>query len=627
MTPRRSLTGFQHLPPYLFDESGGIQISGDSGTGKSTLIDLLTERLARNGFGFTLLDPHRDLVQLVKHRCLNMGESVARRVIEIAPGDTSIITRMNPLHVDPTGLDAFTWRARITEKCGHMARIFLHAFGERDFNSKPVLYKWLNAILLNAALLKLSIRDMKHFLAVGSPIYKALTRQVPDSLHRIEFAELEQMRPVDREEYIGSTKNRILGFLSGPPVDYALSCADARALQPRRLIQDNAIILIDLSRHSVLREEDQEIFANLWLMEIVHAIMNTPLQERVPHWIFVDELPVFRSSASLITDCLRQTRKFLLRWVCAHQGTNFFEDRTLDRLLHALVGQCGIHFFFRHIDPVDAKFFAEILGLPTFDPRRVKHTLRQKQQYQAGNELVILHDRSDSSTEGEEEGETTTTGTTNTEGQNESQTASHTHTSGETGSDGHLAKTISDARASASQTGSSSSKATSDQVGTSRSRSRTRGLTRTHRQTLVPILRWRDIVSSVQFFTADEQTGVLARQVATLPTGAAFVYHAGQPPAVVRFPWHPDPFAMTPKARAKKVQAFRNLLLRRDEFALPTTVEAEILAFESAWLAQLQDLPASPAAPPPKRATAGPKGMDPRRRPSPSSDGESPVSI
>src|SRR5207244_6592375 len=103
------------------------------------------------------------------------------------------------------------------------------------------------------------------------------------------------------------------------------------------------------------------ILCNLWLSELVHAILATPACERVPHFCLVDELPVFASSAPLITACLRQTRKHLCRWVCAHQGTNFFQDRTEDRLLHALVGQCGIHFYFRHIDPADAKFFAEVV--------------------------------------------------------------------------------------------------------------------------------------------------------------------------------------------------------------------------------------------------------------------------
>ena len=70
--------------------------------------------------------------------------------------DTSVVTKLNPLHVERGGLDDYTWRARVVEKCGHTARILLHAWGEKDFNSKPLLYKWLlrflDSITLNLLL-------------------------------------------------------------------------------------------------------------------------------------------------------------------------------------------------------------------------------------------------------------------------------------------------------------------------------------------------------------------------------------------------------------------------------------------------------------------------------------------
>src|SRR5207237_8740223 len=106
---------------------------------------------------------------------------------------------------------------------------------------------------------------------------------VPAFVARLVFSALAELRPREREEFIASTKNRMLGFLSHPVVEAALSSTEG-VLRPRQLLRDNAILLFDLGTHGVLRQEDQEIFANLWLSELVHAILATPASERVPHF-------------------------------------------------------------------------------------------------------------------------------------------------------------------------------------------------------------------------------------------------------------------------------------------------------------------------------------------------------
>ena len=81
------------------------------------------------------------------------------------------------------------------------------------------------------------------------------------------------------------------------------------------LIQQQGILIVDLSRGGLLRDEDVEIFANLILHEVLYAAFNMPRNERVPHFVFADELPVFASSFDLITWALTQVCKFKLRFV------------------------------------------------------------------------------------------------------------------------------------------------------------------------------------------------------------------------------------------------------------------------------------------------------------------------
>src|SRR5207249_11995483 len=126
-----------------------------------------------------------------------------------------------------------------------------------------------------------------------------------------------------------------------------------------------------------------------------NAAYDLPRDERTPHVVFLDELPVFGSSFDVLTRALAQVRKFKIRLVASFQGTQLFPDRTEDRLLNALISQCRTTIVLRHKNPVDAKFFGELITLPVLDPHVEKHRLTQWQQYQDGNEPVQLTDEAE----------------------------------------------------------------------------------------------------------------------------------------------------------------------------------------------------------------------------------------
>lgn len=387
----------------LFNDSAGVVLSGDSGCGKSNGMNVVAQQLIDAGHGLTMIDRHGDLADDIEAYCSAQPPSRRRRVIVIRYSDTTRITGMNPLFVDRTGLDDITYRARLVSRVGRVTKILLYCFGERDFNGRPVLGKWLHRILMILAMTGLTIPDARHFFDFASPVYQALAESAPDLISQLEMEQLANLRPAEREDHIGSTKNRILNFLANILVELVLSKPDGH-LDLKQAIQERAIIIISLAPGGVLREEDVQIFANLWLMEVLDAVYNTPRNERVPHFLMLDELPTFRASFEIITDALAQVRKFLCRFVVAFQGTQLFEERQNDRLLNALIGQCNVHFYFRHKNPVDAKFFAEILKLPTIETTKIKHELKQDQQYQDGHELVTLTDTSESVSEASQDG-------------------------------------------------------------------------------------------------------------------------------------------------------------------------------------------------------------------------------
>jgi hypothetical protein len=580
-----------HLTDLLSDSAGGIAVTGDSGTGKSTTMLGMLQNLVQQGSGATLIDPHGDLAADFEQCCAALPWRRRARCLVIRPSDLSRLVCLNPLAVPYVGGDLFSWRARVASKVSHVARILLYAWGERDFNSKPVLFKWLTRVLTTLAVSGLTLPDARHFFQIGGDIYEALAAAAPDILARTEMAELADMRPRDREDLIASTKNRLLGFLENPAVELALG-RPGGWLDVPTLIKERYVTIISLERGGVLRDEDVEIYANLWLSEILDAAYNLPRAERTPHAVFLDELPRFSSSFDLLTRGLAQVRKYLVRFVCAFQGAQGFPERADDRLLHALLSQCRTTVIFRHRNPADAKFFGEFLALPAFNPRTEKHRLTQLQQYQDGHELAYLTDESENWTAARQHGGSESQGTSESRTRSTADSRSSSASDSTTTHEHQLAEAVTRARSEARGTSTSegSSAATSRTQGTAWSSTESQGGGRTRRATLLPRLRTREIVTSVQFYTPEELSRLPARDITRLDIGEAFVYCAGSPAARVRFPLVRPPFDRTPRFAAKKLGELRQAIAALPHFAPPRTIVAERRAFEERLVAHLRDV-------------------------------------
>jgi hypothetical protein len=583
---------FQNLAVLLDESAGGIQITGDSGSGKSCVMELMMQLLTRRpawaglpDLGWALIDPHGDLSLAAEAHLAGLPASTQRRVVIVHPADTTRkLPGFNPLAVPAAGLDELTWRARVITKCSHTARILLHAWGERDFNGKPLLLKYTSWFLETLGLAGLTLPEVRHFFDPSSPVYGPLTQFAPDAIARLELGALAELRYRDREEFIASTKNRFLGLLKNPLVELGLGKID-ETLDVRQLIQEGAIVLINLEPGGVLRREDREILANAWLSEFIFAVYNTPPHLRKAFALFVDELPLFEASAGLIRENVTQLRKFKLHFVAAHAGAQFFEGGVQNPLLNALTGACRVHIIFRHQHEADATYFGRLVNLPQFSATRTKHTQTVPMQFQDGHDLVTLTDTAETWGEADQQGGADADGSTDTATRTQGTNDGTTRTSGETFDEHGLRRAASEARAAT--TGSSTSIAHT--VGQSRSRTASwsltssRGGSRTFKQQLVPRIVVRDIVTSIQFYSPDEQVMEWAGTIAAAPVGTALLYIAGQGTVKVRFPLPSTPFRRTPKFGAKQLARLRRLVTDRPEYALPQ----EIASLRATFTAEL----------------------------------------
>jgi hypothetical protein len=139
--------------------------------------------------------------------------------------------------------------------------------------------------------------------------------------------------------------------------------------------------------------------------------------------------------------------------------------------------------------------------------------------------------------------------------------------------------------------GETSERSTNDSSTSNQSATTTQGGSRTRKQTLVPRIREREIIPSIQYDPLDDQKEVKASHVTQFATGTADVYVAGHGVSRVQFRLAADALGRTPRFEAKKVQQLRALIQARPEFATPEHLLERRSDFERRLIEHLRQLP------------------------------------
>ena len=144
-------------------------------------------------------------------------------------------------------------------------------------------------------------------------------------------------------------------------------------------------------------------------------------------------------------------------------------------------------------------------------------------------------------------------------------------------------------RQSGTNSSQSSAHGNTQTNGASWSRTQTQGSSVTRKQSLVPRLRTRQIVTSVQFYSTDEQFLEAARDITLLTRGTCFLYIAGQGVSRVQLPLARSPIAGLPRYAAKKLAELRHDIFLRPEFETPENLQRLRVEFERKLVQFLYD--------------------------------------
>ena len=309
-----------------------LYVVGQSGQGKSKLLQHLLAQLVRAGWGCGVIDPHSDLAgdllaQLASYPRPSPWLSDAaqrRRVIYLDPSRTDYVVPANllksatatPYEIAENVVEAFkrVWPQTLAE-APRFAQIMRNA-------------------LVVLAQRGLSLLELEPFLT-DATLRRHLLHGFSDAQVTGFFA--TQYNRWGREQVImaGPVLNKVSAFLFQPAVRLSLGATENR-LDFRRIIDGGQILIVDLGG---LTGETQQLYGSLLVTGLEQAAMsrrNLSPAARRPFFCMIDEFPFFcaRDSTTLAR-ILSELRKFNCYLTLAHQSVGQTDQRMQSALENA----------------------------------------------------------------------------------------------------------------------------------------------------------------------------------------------------------------------------------------------------------------------------------------------------
>ena len=347
----------QTRPIYMTDEDRRrhLYIIGQTGTGKTTMIDNLVMQDIQNGKGVCVVDPHGELAE---HALSFVPASRIDDVIYFNPGD---ITR-------PLGLNMLDFNFERPEEktfiVNEMQSIFDRLFDQASMG--PMFQQYMrNALLLlmedapnePATLVEVprvftDAEFRKRKLArIANPVIVDFWEK--EAVKAGGEASLANMTPYITSKFGGFISNDYLRPIIGQPKS---------AFNFREVMDDGKILIVNLSKGRI-----GDINAGLLGMVIIGKILMAALSradmanasERRDFNLYIDEFQNFTTDS--IATILSEARKYRLNLTVAHQ----FIAQLTDKIKDAVFGNVGSMMVMR-VGVQDAEFLVKQFE-PTFN--------------------------------------------------------------------------------------------------------------------------------------------------------------------------------------------------------------------------------------------------------------------
>ncbi len=332
------------------DRSRHIYVIGQTGTGKSTLLEMMAVQDIQSGEGLIFMDPHGQSVE----NLLNfIPEERVNDTVYFAPH----------LQDRPIGLN-------IMEDIGYDKRhlvvssliaSFHKIWGEGSWSDR------MEYILTNTLLALIEYPDTT-LLDVGRMYSNKAFREVV-----IANIKDPQVKKYWVEDYAGYNERYVqdatpaiqnkLGQFTANPLIRNIIGQKQSAFDFREILDTKKILLVNLSKGQI-GENNAKMLGVLFTTKIYLSALSRgdmsrqELAEAAPCNFYVDEFQSFANSS--FADILSEARKYKLNLVLAHQyiGQLYSDEATGTMIRDAVFGNVGTFISFR-VGPVDAEIIAK----------------------------------------------------------------------------------------------------------------------------------------------------------------------------------------------------------------------------------------------------------------------------
>lgn len=311
-----------------WDRDRHMYVIGQTGTGKSGLLKLLTLSDVFRGQGIGIVDPHGDYAQSIlsyipKHRLED--------VIYFNPSDTANPIAFNPLEVtDPSLKNHIS-----SELVGVLKRMF-ESWGPR---LEYILRFTILALLDYPSATMLDITRMLTEKNFRAQVVKHIDDPVVKQFWTQEFASWNEKFA---SEAVAPVLNKVGAFTANPMIRNIIGQPKS-TINMRKAMDEGKILIVNLSR-GLVGEDNAAVLGALVITKIQLAAMSradSAEDNRRPFYLYVDEFQNFATDSFAVI--LSEARKYGLNLTLANQ---YISQMTPD-VRDAVFGNVGSFIFFR----------------------------------------------------------------------------------------------------------------------------------------------------------------------------------------------------------------------------------------------------------------------------------------
>jgi hypothetical protein len=286
------------------DRGRHLYIIGQTGVGKSGMLELLTISDIYSPFGFAVIDPHGDYAQSILRR---IPPQRATDVIYFNPADTDFPIAFNPMEVPDPKLKTHT----ASEIIGVLKRMF-ESWGPR---LEYILRYSLLALLDYPDSTMLDITRILTDRKFRQEVLKYVQDPVVLNFWTIEFASWNDKFAA---EAVAPVLNKVGAFTANPLVRNIIGQPKS-SFNIRHIMDQRKILIVNLSR-GLVGEDNAALLGALLVTKIQLAAMSRadiPAEERSPFYLYVDEFQNFATDS--FATILSEARKYGLNLTVANQ--------------------------------------------------------------------------------------------------------------------------------------------------------------------------------------------------------------------------------------------------------------------------------------------------------------------